>query len=99
MRISDWSSDVCSSDLIARLAIALVQPREDAHDLGVALRPQQRIIGLELRTRACCRGIAIEHGALKFGRNIAPRILEQRDKIISGMADQRVLKIDTIGRA
>src|SRR3546814_10697066 len=45
MRISDWSSDVCSSDL-------------------------------------------------KLGRNIAPRILEQRNEIIRCVADQRVLKVD-----
>src|SRR3546814_1234193 len=33
MRISDWSSDVCSSDLVDRVAPALA---EDRHQLAVA---------------------------------------------------------------
>src|SRR3546814_14114282 len=34
MRISDWSSDVCSSDLIGRRAAAIAQ-RHNAHLVGV----------------------------------------------------------------
>src|SRR3546814_3235448 len=42
MRISDWSSDVCSSDLTARVA---VDERVDAHANGVDQRPPDPFTG------------------------------------------------------
>src|SRR3546814_8696211 len=44
MRISDWSSDVCSSDLVRDRAAARREAgdRGDVHDGAVAARPQVR---------------------------------------------------------
>ena len=38
--------------------------------------------------------IMFEHRRLKLGRNITPRILQDRDQIIGWMSGKRVLKID-----
>src|SRR3546814_11025564 len=66
MRISDWSSDVCSSDLLVRM---------DAHrrpDIGFALRGGEHVVPLALAGRdvehpldpAC--SCTFEHGLLFF---------------------------------
>src|SRR3546814_13237459 len=36
MRISDWSSDVCSSDLFHRLGNGALVPRPDSRQIGAA---------------------------------------------------------------
>src|SRR3546814_13476027 len=50
MRISDWSSDVCSSDLRGEAAVAhqMEQPREDAVG-GVGVEVAGRLVGQEER--------------------------------------------------
>src|SRR3546814_11896337 len=46
MRISDWSSDVCSSDLRRRPALALSHPRRLARALGRGADDVQIAVGL-----------------------------------------------------
>src|SRR3546814_9075174 len=58
MRISDWSSDVCSSDLLGLLALELQDldiPLDGGHDVQVALMPghvgiRQRAAGQSRQT-------------------------------------------------
>src|SRR3546814_2737801 len=57
MRISDWSSDVCSSDLIARLRIGRDRPLESA-------------IGAD---EIFTVGIGVFAGALRAGGNVGHR--------------------------
>src|SRR3546814_10694241 len=42
MRMSDWSSDVCSSDLLDRIAAAAILVRGGLHDLQRQGRVEQR---------------------------------------------------------
>src|SRR3546814_2478992 len=45
MRISDWSSDVCSSDLIERLPVRIIADiRRRLAGYGMRARPAQRVI-------------------------------------------------------
>src|SRR3546814_12740429 len=49
MRISDWSSDVCSSDLVGRAGEALLQGRDEGHAAGHELAvacPGERLDGV-----------------------------------------------------
>src|SRR3546814_12945157 len=72
MRISDWSSDVCSSDLSARLAVALAWQWRDggpglgegrhAGHFGIAANKQGR------RSGACPAGRGRLAGGRGFGR-------------------------------
>ena len=78
------------------LAVALPKPGEDAEDLGVPLRAQRVIMvaepgGILHRRRL---QIAREHLLLELRRDVAPRVLEQRDEVVGGMARQRVLEIE-----
>src|SRR3546814_1294728 len=65
MRISDWSSDVCSSDLVKRRvpdpkqrgAPNFLRSADYGLD-GVVMRPQRIIIEEDLRTRRALRGSA-----------------------------------------
>src|SRR3546814_18226164 len=43
MRISDWSSDVCSSDLVIIVENALRRISERQHHYGLTLRPEERL--------------------------------------------------------
>src|SRR3546814_559168 len=43
MRISDWSSDVCSSDLVIIVENALRRISERQHHYGRTLRPEERL--------------------------------------------------------
>src|SRR4029453_9258836 len=63
---------------VAGLVVALPQPGEDAKDARVALRGERPIGLLEPFVGAARGDIAVDHLALDFGRNIAPRILEYR---------------------
>src|SRR3546814_18071121 len=79
MRISDWSSDVCSSDLLAGQILGRALLRPDlyaaglvAHrmDAGIEMAVDQRLVMEErdqfpvrLRQRADCRRPGILHGA------------------------------------
>src|SRR3546814_21173812 len=63
MRISDWSSDVCSSDLALALGIARI-PVLDGRifDLGIVERDQFHHGGVELVLVAHRRGAALQVG-------------------------------------
>src|SRR3546814_13060348 len=75
MRISDWSSDVCSSDLDA--GIILARPHRLARGLGVgAHRPDlEDVIGLAEQTDA---RLAIEDRPAAVEHPRAPRADDQR---------------------
>src|SRR3546814_19588203 len=90
MRISDWSSDVCSSDLVKRDAIALLHPARferigKAADLAVELAVGQ--------LAACLRGIV----GLPDDRNIVAALRQiDRKSVVSG---KRVsVRVDLGGR-
>src|SRR3546814_15275411 len=73
MRISDWSSDVCSSDLVDHERLAA----EDGHEANALLsQPQKRGEGLGDQTLAerAIRAIAgkAEHVVIERRRGIAP---------------------------
>src|SRR3546814_8917719 len=44
MRISDWSSDVCSSDLTGKMRVVAIGARERARHRQFGQRPQQRVV-------------------------------------------------------
>src|SRR5690606_41142805 len=50
----DWSSDVCSSDLVVQTVVLLAEPVEEVLRLrcgGHDPRPQQRVLGLVVMTQ------------------------------------------------
>src|SRR3546814_5003981 len=52
MRISDWSSDVCSSDLFLCMAFAQLTGRESLRDIELCLRAHQtKLFHLGIRGR------------------------------------------------
>src|SRR3546814_21076379 len=54
MRISDWSSDVCSSDLVEYPTISFCSFRQRAHrGLGMDLTRATYHFGRQARTQAC----------------------------------------------
>src|SRR3546814_6308172 len=58
MRISDWSSDVCSSDLVAELddaAVLCVLAEDDVGDLGRERREQPALQGAQELRRGILR--------------------------------------------
>src|SRR3546814_19462679 len=65
MRISDWSSDVCSSDLVDRLLT----------ELSDDIRRQSAYVGIE-RQDLNAMAVAIKHGEL-FGTSLANRTIPQ----------------------
>src|SRR3546814_6342155 len=75
MRISDWSSDVCSSDLTPRARPAIEDMRADLFDLGEFGRPaRQHIIGVIMRRHADARlDMARQRGARDLGRTAPQR--------------------------
>src|SRR3546814_7851342 len=66
MRISDWSSDVCSSDLLGLAHLADVNPKPFVRDLGkfaAIKRVLQRLVQCRFEARiAFAEGDAIEFG-------------------------------------
>src|SRR3546814_10836640 len=74
MRISDWSSDVCSSDLLLRLLLLLLDlaVRRDGRFFGGYLRCLFAF--LRLRTLAFQLGVAFRHG-LNVHLTILPELL------------------------
>src|SRR3546814_1894541 len=93
MRISDWSSDVCSSDLAARLVQR--QPPAGQHPHAVArLEPQPLALGLEqraahLRARVLEREVNVSR---RGPRQVADFALDQhqREGVLQQAARQRV---------
>src|SRR3546814_13941407 len=69
MRISDWSSDVCSSDLLSaahRIAASLVaivdlQPSAEMRHDGIIIEPRPRhIVGADGDIRDCHRSLPLD---------------------------------------
>src|SRR5438445_7659161 len=83
-------------DEVARLAVALPQPREDAEDLAIALsredgRRLQERRPVERRKRS---EIALDHVPAQLGWNIPPGVFEERYEIVARRTAYRVLKIE-----
>src|SRR3546814_18856448 len=79
MRISDWSSDVCSSDLVQRMRGVLVGQAFDHHQQQHgAMCDGQRIEGLQRRTR--------HEGLLRRRRRagFAAEHRQERTKVVEG---------------
>src|SRR3546814_1042933 len=88
MRISDWSSDVCSSDVLARQQPHF--PTEAAlagHDvlLGAALDQIGRKAGIRRRERAVGGGAPAIFGAHRGDRSDQPRSEEHTSELQSLM--------------
>ncbi len=79
---------------VARLVVALPQPREDAEDAGIALRGERPISALEHLAVAGRRNVAVDHCPLDRRRHVAPRVLEHRSEIIGRMPGKRVLEVE-----
>src|SRR3546814_3578645 len=111
MRISDWSSDVCSSDLLAKLSQATAQGA--LYEVDTRLRPQ----GAQGPLAVTCESFAKyqreaawtwEHMALTRARVLvgSPPVREELGRIIGEVLgqerDEAVLRADLlkkIGRA
>src|SRR3546814_2154738 len=107
MRISDWSSDVCSSDLIAE-RIAAVEP-DDVRLVPVALGEEAAVdlcaCGVELAARGeraprrHQRQIeAVRRGALDRPVEMVPELIFARPRRIAPRGDVWMRRIE-IGRA
>src|SRR3546814_9810118 len=88
MRISDWSSDVCSSDL-RRL------PAEDSQHLEAALGTEPVIAAVEgglVRNRDA-GAVTVEHGVLQPPGQVAAGVLQQRHQVVGGGTRDGVLEV------
>src|SRR3546814_517974 len=65
MRISDWSSDVCSSDLPSTLAKALRSVMADAIEAKAAIKDQGRLSDTDTGTDALIRLLSGDTSMLK----------------------------------
>src|SRR3546814_20294563 len=98
MRISDWSSDVCSSDLLAamgrRLAHEIQRAGEqrnrlrkidDVHAVAVAddVRLHPRIPAMRLVTVMGARSKSLRHGDDRFRHILSPYHVEYRKSVFS----------------
>ena len=81
---------------VLRLAVAVAEPREDADDLGVALRAEDRVAGPESHRIQVREGgqIALQHLGRQGGRDIAPGVLQERHQVVGARADHRVLEVE-----
>src|SRR3546814_3249281 len=69
MRISDWSSDVCSSDLIVHVVERVEHTRAE---------PRQRIIRRHILPRTAEEAVALEEGCVLMLVGVARRTLDPR---------------------
>src|SRR3546814_4297308 len=80
MRISDWSSDVCSSDLVARVLVAQARGHADAH------RQAQRLV-------FPLQGEPLDVPAQLFADHSRRRTTargQHRDELLAAVAPQQV---------
>src|SRR3546814_17862928 len=73
MRISDWSSDVCSSDLLDALADARVLQHVDAFELHIEVREDLHHGGREAALREHRRALHEEHHLVVVDLLLDPR--------------------------
>src|SRR3546814_11464318 len=79
MRISDWSSDVCSSDLARELADRQLPTPDRAQDVA---GPQVLVMGLELE-RAKPLAVAAADELLRL-RHTHPSVRQAADRLLGG---------------
>src|SRR3546814_10188305 len=80
---------------VMRLAVAFPQPDKDAEDARVALRGERPIGVLDVLLGL--RLVARDHRRLDRRAHVAPRVFEHRRKVVGGLADESVLKIEKAG--
>src|SRR3546814_19676148 len=90
MRISDWSSDVCSSDLLADLALRIAD-----EEVGRCARTVARIEKRAARKRGDVADIALG----RFGRRLQPFDLARPGVAAENGMFERVLLVDVDGLA
>ena len=94
-RMLEHAPDARQVRQVVGLAVAPQQADEQADDPGVALRRHQGEAGAEVGgVEAGRREIAREAGRLHRRRYVAPRILDQRDEVVGGMAALGVLEVE-----
>src|SRR3546814_15566121 len=71
MRISDWSSDVCSSDLILGYGVLSVAA-DESHVLNICIDPQLQGQGLGRRLLRALLKLAGGHGARRVFLEVRP---------------------------
>src|SRR3546814_9908180 len=84
MRISDWSSDVCSSDLVDFLALHFLHHSLDAaalHADACADRIDRRIVAddadLGAAARIACSGLDLDNAVVDFGHFLREQLLHE----------------------
>src|SRR3546814_4208068 len=102
MRISDWSSDVCSSDLLDQIGSAAGQLRLELVDLVITLAPfglaRETLDALDQHPAVPA---PIEDGDFAVARQPLPAAPEEMARLflVSRVADRPHLEIAQIGRA
>src|SRR3546814_9669079 len=100
MRISDWSSDVCSSDLRYRGSVARIADDHGARQIGINLRASTRIETVQHAVvrgdpdDRCARSLAVGEGRVCAGAR--ERLAVEQIRI--GCADIDRLRIDDIDK-
>src|SRR3546814_20156004 len=89
MRISDWSSDVCSSDLVKEIKL---RPNIDEHDYDVKMRAVHRFLdeGDKVKVTMRFRGREMVHQ--EIGLKVLERVrdeLEERAKVEQMRSEER----------
>jgi hypothetical protein len=85
---------------VVGLAVAPQQANEQADDARMPLRRHQGEAGAEILGRqAGGREVARQAGAMDGGRHVPPRVLDQRDQVVGGMAALGVLKVEQAASA
>src|SRR3546814_1888810 len=81
MRISDWSSDVCSSDLVIDVKEIKLRPNIDDNDYNVKMRNARRFIeeGDKVKVTMRFRGREMAHQDL--GMDVLVRVRDELDEL------------------
>src|SRR3546814_6875866 len=107
MRISDWSSDVCSSDLITGVAVALDAPQAGAldglDDGGLAETDEEGGPGLDAdavpRARAVGRQpLGVLRGVLGIGIGIEIRQVRVRIVFVDARSEEHTSELQSLMR-
>src|SRR3546814_7166746 len=93
MRISDWSSDVCSSDLLSQIRLAACAPRAEARGAPGSARPDELVIAVvalaERRVDRCRERRIVELEAQIFRAGLARRLGPGRTELDARCAEDR----------
>src|SRR3546814_2100379 len=96
MRISDWSSDVCSSDLVA-LANGRVLVTESVGD-DFPIAPQGRVYVIEKRGVAPVRDLPIAVSLTGLGESLTARERQITGLVLQGYPTEAIARKLGIGR-